>query len=240
MRNMKKFLALVLAMMMMLSVAVFNTSAAEEEADYTNAALFLNSLAVMQGSTDGDLMLDAGVERYQAALFFARCLTGKTETEIWNGTPASAYFTDVTMYGTAIDYAYGMGVVKGRGGNTFGATDKIIYQDMIVMAVRALGYETENMSYPWGHIIAAEKLDLLEDIDNVNYKAVMTRGEVAQLLENTLKAQIARIDPVSKAPLYVDDTNSLGATITEVATNTLLNKAGFVDSEAVNVTFVES
>nr|MBQ5811864.1 S-layer homology domain-containing protein [Clostridia bacterium] len=152
MRNMKKFLALVLAMMMMLSVAVFNTSAAEE-ADYTDAALFLNSLAVMQGSTDGDLMLDAGVERYQAALFFARCLTGKTETEIWNGTPASAYFTDVTMYGTAIDYAYGMGVVKGRGGNIFGATDKIIYQDMIVMAVRALGYETENMSYPWGHII---------------------------------------------------------------------------------------
>ena len=47
MRNLKKFLALVLAMMMMLSVAVISTSAADDDADYTEAAQRLAALQVM-------------------------------------------------------------------------------------------------------------------------------------------------------------------------------------------------
>ena len=39
---------------------------------------------------------------------------------------------------------------------------------MLVMAVRALGYEVEGMNYPYGYILAADKLELTENIENVN------------------------------------------------------------------------
>ena len=147
MRNLKKFLALVLATMMLLSVAVISTSAAEK-GDYLDAAQHLAALQVMKGNENGDLMLENGVTRYQAALFFVQALTGETETTVWNADKKSAYFTDVPEYGTAIDHAYGIGLILGRGNGVYGYNDAITYQDMLVMAVRALGYETEDMSYP--------------------------------------------------------------------------------------------
>ncbi|MBQ4150733.1 MAG: hypothetical protein IJC81_02890, partial [Clostridia bacterium] len=91
MRNLKKFLALVLAMMMMLSVAVISTSAADDDADYTEAAQRLAALQVMKGNENGDLMLGNGVTRYQAALFFVQALTGETDVAVWNAEKKSAH-----------------------------------------------------------------------------------------------------------------------------------------------------
>ncbi len=201
MRNLKKFLALVLATMMLLSVAVISTSAAGE-ADYTDAANHLAALQVMKGNENGDLMLGNGVTRYQAALFFVQALTGETDVAVWNADKKSANFTDVVEYGTAIDHANGIGIVKGRGNGVFGYNDAIIYQDMLVMAVRALGYETEDMSYPYGYILAAQKLGLTENVDLVNYKAALTRGETAQIIWDMLGTEIAAVDPLTDKVLY--------------------------------------
>ena len=231
MRNMKKFLALVLAMMMMLSAAVITTSAAGE-ADYTDAALQLNALKVMQGDLEGNLMLDADVTRYQTALFFVRALTGKTGTDIWNAEKTSANFADVQEYGTAIDYAYGVGVVRGRGNGVFGFNDKILYKDMIVMAIRALGYETADMSYPYGHILAAQKLDLLEGIDNVNYESALKRGETAQLIWNMLGTEVAVVDPLTDKVIYPGDT-SLTGSISEEFKEELANRKTLLEESGL-------
>lgn len=201
MRNLKKFLALVLATMMLLSVAVISTSAADD-ADYTEAANRLAALQVMKGNEKGELMLENGVTRYQAALFFVYALTGETEVAVWNADKKSANFTDVVEYGTAIDYANGIGIVKGRGNGVFGYNDAISYQDMLVMAVRALGYETEDMSYPYGYILAAQKLGLTENVDLVNYKAALTRGETAQVIWDMLNTQVAVVDPLTDKVYY--------------------------------------
>ncbi len=215
MRNLKKFLALVLATMMLLSVAVISTSAADE-ADYTDAAQHLAALQVMKGNENGDLMLDNGVTRYQAALFFVQALTGKTDVAIWNADKKSAHFSDVPEYGTAIDHAYGINLIKGRGNGVYGYNDPILYQDMLVMAVRALGYETEDMSYPYGHILAAQKLGLTDDVAQVNYKAALTRGETAQIIWNMLGTEIAVVDALTDKILYPGDT---GLTDAILATN---------------------
>ncbi len=201
MRNLKKFLALVLATMMLLSVAVISTSAADK-ADYTDAANHLAALQVMKGDENGNLMLENGVTRYQAALFFVQTLTGETDTAVWNADKKSANFSDVVDYGTAIDYANGIGIVKGRGNGVFGYNDAITYQDMLVMAVRALGYETEDMSYPYGYILAAQKLGLTDNVDLVNYKAALTRGETAQIIWDMLGTQVAVVDPLTDKVYY--------------------------------------
>ncbi len=235
MRSMKKIVALLMVAMMLFALVCV---ASAEEVDYTDAAQRLSTINIMKGDTSGNLMLDAGVTRYQAALFFVQALTGETAVEKWNEDKQSTVFTDVPEYGTAIDYANGIGLIRGRGEGIYGYNDPIIYQDMLVLAVRALGYETADMTYPYGYVIAAEKLGLTENIasDVTNTKA-LTRGETAQIIWDMLNTQIAAVDPITEKVLYPNEVGA-GDVIFGTLENyvppvrtTLLEKAGF--SQAV-------
>ena len=233
MRNFKKFLALVMATLMILSAAVITTGAADSKADYTEAAQHLVAIKVMKGDEKGNLMLDNGVTRYQAALFFAQATSGETAVETWNAEKKSGVFTDVKDYGTAIDYAYTKGIIAGRGNGIFDPDGAIIYQDMLVMAVRALGYETKDMAYPYGYILAAQKLDLDADVENVNFKAALTRGETSQIIWNMLNTEIAVEDPLSGKILYPGD-KGMAETLLgkgEIERTTMLVDAGFASDE---------
>lgn len=244
MRNFKKFLALVMATLMILSAAVITTGAATAKTDYTEAAKHLVALKIMKGDEKGNLMLENGVTRYQAALFFAQALSGETSVDVWNATKTSVHFTDVKSYGTAIDYAYSRGIIAGRGNGIFGPDDQITYQDMLVMAVRALGYETENMSYPYGYILAAQKLGLTDNIDNVNFTAPLTRGETAQLIWDTLNTEIAVEDPFSGKILYPGEIGMTESLLDggSIKRTTLLVEVGYASGEFEGwiVEFVEA
>ena len=240
MRNLKKFLALVLAMLMICSVAMVSTSAAEADvADYKYAATQLQGLTIMKGDENGNLMLENGVTRWQAALFFVQALTGKTDAAVWNAEKTSAIFSDVPEYGTAIDYAYGIKLILGRGNGVYGYADPITYQDMLVMAVRALGYETADMSYPYGYILAAQKLGLTETIEDnqMDFKAKLNRGETAQIIWNMLGTDMAVTDPLNNDKiLYPDDLSTLDTirgneTPTIPARESLMQKAGYTSGE---------
>ena len=199
MRNFKKFLSLVLACMMLLSATAFTVGAKED--DYTEAVNNLVAIGLLKGDGNGNLMLDKSVTRYQAALFFVQAITGKTDPAVWNADK-SAIFSDVPEYGTAIDYLAGLGLIKGRGNGIYGYNDPVTYQDMLTIAVRALGYETKDTVYPFGHIATAQKLGLTDNISSVNFKAEMTRGETAQLIWDFLDTEIAITDPISGEIVY--------------------------------------
>ncbi|MBQ4599289.1 MAG: S-layer homology domain-containing protein [Clostridia bacterium] len=252
MRNLKKFLALVLAMLMVFSMAVISTGAATKDADYTDAAHHLAALKILKGDEKGNLNLDNGVTRWQAALFFVQALTGKTDASTWNADK-SAYFTDVPEYGTAIDYAYGINLIVGRGNGVYGYADAITYQDMLVMAVRALGYETEDMVYPSGYTIAAQKLGLTDNIDvTVNFKDTLTRGETAQIIWDMLQTEVAYTDLLTGNIVYPSETGALEMILNAskgddeakivIERTTLLEESGFADGEIVGtiVEFIEA
>lgn len=233
MRNFKKFLALVMATLMILSAAVITTGAAADKGDYSKAAQHLVALKIMKGDEKGNLMLENGVTRYQAALFFAQAVSGETAVETWNATKTSTIFTDVKDYGTAIDYTHAKGIIAGRGNGIFGPDDAITYQDMLVMAVRALGYETEDMTYPYGYILAAQKLKLTDNIDNVNFKAPLTRGETAQLIWDMLNTEIAVEDPFSGKILYPGEKGMTESLLDSgrIERTTLLVEVGYASGE---------
>ncbi|MBR5011718.1 MAG: S-layer homology domain-containing protein, partial [Clostridia bacterium] len=113
MRNFKRFLSLMMAVLMVFSMLVFNVGAADNT-DYTDAAHNLAAIGIMKGDENGNLMLNENVTRYQAALFFVQAITGKTDPAVWNAEK-SAIFSDVPEYGTAIDYLAGLGYIVGRG-----------------------------------------------------------------------------------------------------------------------------
>ena len=57
MRNLRKFLALVLATLMLAGSVVVTTGAAKSGADYTDAAHHLAALGILKGDENGNLML---------------------------------------------------------------------------------------------------------------------------------------------------------------------------------------
>jgi len=236
MRNFKRFLSLTLAVLMFCSMLVFTSGATEAAADYTDAAHHLAAIGILKGDENGNLMLDKHVNRYQAALFFVQAITGKTDPSVWNADK-SAFFSDVPEYGTAIDYLAGLKFIIGRGDGTYGYHDNITYQDMLVLAVRALGYETENMSYPYGYILEAQKLGLTKNIESVNYKAYLTRGETAQLIWDMLGTELAFIDPLTGAIVYPgkEDESAYGLMVGpgKIERETYLEKAGFAGGKLV-------
>lgn len=185
MRNLRKFLALLLAVMMVATSAVI--ASAEEATDYTEAAEVLVSTGVLKGYTDGDLHLEDDVQRYQMALFIARMMTGDVNDTLWSNINTTS-FTDIgklSQYVGAISFVTGEGVIKGRSETIFDPYAQITYQEAVTMLVRALGYQ--NLSYPYGFIQAANKIGLTSGIEGVEWSEPLTRGEVAQLLYNTIK-----------------------------------------------------
>lgn len=66
-----------MAMLMVVGMSVISTGAADTAADYTEAAQQLGAIGIMKGDENGNLMLDQGVTRYQAALFFVQSITGQ-------------------------------------------------------------------------------------------------------------------------------------------------------------------
>lgn len=192
-----KITAIALAVVMMLAMLIsasgleiFIIASSDEYKDYTTSAEYLETISVLKGYDDGQLHLEEPILRYQAALFFARIVTGVTDESAW-GTGASATFTDVPQYGPIMDLIASMNIIRGYGDGRFGYDSKIMYQDMCAMLVRVLGYETDEMvkTYPMSYILKVEKLGLgLKNIKGTDY---VNRGQTAQMVYNALTTEIA-------------------------------------------------
>lgn len=202
MRNFKKFLALVLATMMvlggMVTVSAAEETAAAESVDYDAiyqaSAEDLNALDILKG--DGiDFALQNGVTRWQMALFVARIMTGETNDLYWSKvTDNTTPFDDVTNYFGAISYVSENGIVTGKGwiagvgDNCFDPNGEIKVEEALTMAVRALGYK--QLQYPQGFMTVAEDLGLTDGLEDLAIGTALTRGQMVQILKNMLYVKV--------------------------------------------------
>ncbi|MBR5489915.1 MAG: S-layer homology domain-containing protein, partial [Oscillospiraceae bacterium] len=147
---MKKLIALIIALCLLLSLGL-SVCAADSEAEL--AAKRLYSLGLMNGVgtlPDGsiDFGLDASLTREQAAIMLLRLLGKEAE-----GTDLSMPFKDVSPWARQdVAYAYRLGLVKGTGDHTFGGRDAVSPAMYISFVLRALGYSSESdfvWSSPW-------------------------------------------------------------------------------------------
>ncbi len=190
MRNFKKFLALVLATLMVISAAA-TVSAYSDVADDNTYAAAINALTeykIVNGTnTELDTFSpDDDVVRYQMALMMARAL----EPKVTDWQEGLAVFTDVNEWYGAIAYAYTKGIVTGIGGGQFAPKMGIKYQDALIMAVRALGYEFSVTCDPYwidAYKIASE-IGLTKNVKVTEPSKTLTRAETAQVIYNMLKA----------------------------------------------------
>lgn len=188
MRNFKKFLALVLAMLMVVSAAatVSAFSDVAEDNQYNAAIADLVEKGIVNGVGDDKFNPDGAVERYQMALMMARALDPDKTNEEW--AEGMSIFTDVTEWYGAINYAYMNGIVTGIGNLQFAPHAGIRYQDALIMALRALGYTVDVSGDPYwlAAYNQAAKIGLTKNVAVNKGDKTLTRAETAQVIYNML------------------------------------------------------
>lgn len=194
MRNLKRFLAMTLTMLMVVGCFVLTSSAKfEDVTDFQSEITILSDLGVIKGKADGTFGFDEAVTRRQEALFIARASTGKVNDTVWTSTVNNSQFTDLDAtndYYGAISYCANLGIIKGRTSTAFYPNDNIIFQEAVAMVVRALGYGSATMDagYPYTYYDKAVSLGLDKGIEDVALTDVVSRGVAAKLLYNALFA----------------------------------------------------
>ena len=194
---MKKILSLILAGMLLTAPCIVeaqNFADVPTGTEVEEAVELLTALNVAKGVSDTEFDIDGEVTRQQMAAFMYRIMkAGKSVVDGENTTS----FTDLVdpYYNFMISWASAQGVIKGRTANTFDPTGNIILQDAYTMAVRALGYDKGNLTYPIGYISLAEDLGLNENLPaSLKYTDVLTRGDVAIILANMFYAETADVE----------------------------------------------
>lgn len=196
---MKKFLSLVVAALLTLSVATSATAAKFTDVDVKNEALtdaveLLVALGVTKGTTDTTFGTDENVTRQQMAAFIYRMMKAGKSVEGGTNTTSFTDLDDSTFY-FMVSWANSQGIIKGRSATTFDPKGGISLQDAYTMIVRALGYDDGTLAYPVSYISLAEDLGLDEDLPaTLNYTDTLTRGNLAIILANMFYAETAEVE----------------------------------------------
>ena len=198
MRNLKKILALVLALVMSLSLmATAGASSFSDVSDsnpYSTAIDVLDALKVFIGYEDGSFKPDGELTRAEAAVLVYRVATGDVEGKYFDNYTymANSKFEDLDNgYSWAkgfINYCQNAGIVVGTSATTFAPGDKVTGYQLMVMVLRTLGYgKAGEFSNPatWELESASrcEQLGMLKNIANTgDFGAPAKRDMVAEIL----------------------------------------------------------
>ena len=192
MRNLKKILSLVLAMMMVLSLMVTAsaTTFADDEdidANYKEAVEVLTGLKVINGVGDEFLPKDY-LNREAAAKIVAYVKLGgdvdATIAEALNNP-----FSDVKGWSTnVIKYCYSEGIVDGVGDGKFLPKDYLTGYAFAKMLLVAAGIDGEYTGSNWKLNIAtaAKNAKLLVGLENVALSGKLTREQACQMAFNAM------------------------------------------------------
>ena len=197
MRNLKKILALVLSLMMVLSVMV-TASATDfaDDADITNkeAVEVMSALGILKGA-DGKFVPNGTLERAQAAKIIAYIKLG-ADTEDLLATLTTNKFADVTG-GWAMPYiAYcsNEGIIDGykNADNewNFGPKGTLQGYAFAKMVLNALGIEGDYTGSNWTLEVAKNLTNtkgLKAGLANIKLSENITREQAAQLAFNAMK-----------------------------------------------------
>ena len=196
MRNLKKILALVLALIMSLSLmATAGAGSFQDVTDdnpYKTAIDILDELKVFQGFEDGTFKPTDTLNRAQAAVLVYRIATGDVENKYLDNYTymQQSKFTDLDGYNWAkgyINYCQNAGIVVGTSSTTFDPGAKVTGYQLLVMLLRTLGYgKAGEFADPKGWELQtatiAEREGITENVTTGDFGAPAPRQMVAEIL----------------------------------------------------------
>ena len=197
MRNLKKILALVLALVMSLSLMATAGASSFPDVDaenpYATAIEVLDELKVFQGyKEDGTFRPTETLNRAQAAVLVYRIATGDVEDKYLDNYTymQQSKFTDLDGYNWAkgyINYCQNAGIVVGTSSTTFDPGAKVTGYQLLVMLLRTLGYgKAGEFADPKGWELQtaaiAEREGITKNVTAGDFGAPAPRQMVAEIL----------------------------------------------------------
>ena len=198
MSNLKKILAIVLAVTMVMALGI-TAGAADAFPDvkagdpHARAINLLASLEVLKGFEDGTYQPDGTYTREQFAKILYVLMHGKDDNAaMYTGTSP---FPDVEADRWSAGYitwAKNSNIINGREDGLFWPTDIVTYAEAAKMFVIAMGYDSTVYTFPYGFIDKAQTLKLFDDIAGMTANGPAKRGTIAQMAFNCLFAEAPR------------------------------------------------
>ncbi len=207
MRNLKKILALVLALVMSFSLMATANAFTDDEKitdTYETAVTVLSGLKVFQGYDDGSFLPQGSITRAEVAAIIYRIVTGDV-----NDTQVGIYadynkFDDVkstSWYAGYVNFCANAEYIKGYDAKTFGPNDPVTGYQALAMILRALGYDKngEFTGSNWQVQTAAvgENRGITKNITAGTLGVAATREVVAEILFRAIL-----VDTVNYTPAF--------------------------------------
>ena len=201
---MKKFLSLVLALVMTMSLVTVSAGAKDFTDDssitYKEAVDVISALGVVDGYSGGDFRPDDVLTRGAAAKIICNLILGPTTASALSA--GTAPFKDVPVTNTFagyITYCSQQGIISGYADGTFRPTGTLSGNAFMKMLLGALGYDSSIEGYTganWTVSVIKQAVGIGLDDGNdefVGSKAV-TRQEAALYAYNMLQATMVEYD----------------------------------------------
>ena len=216
---MKKFLSLVLALAMTLSLVTISAGAKDfTDSDelsgvvYEEAVNVMSEMEIIDGYADGDFRPQGTLTRGAAAKIIACMMLGKTTAEAL-GTQA-APFKDVPVGSTFagyIAYCVEAGLIDGYADGTFRPSGTLTGFAFLKMLLTALGYDSSIEGYTgtnWTVNVAsrATQIGLTDGNDEFVGTRAATREEACLYAVNTLKATLVEYENKGQEIVVSDGT----------------------------------
>ena len=242
MKNLKKVLALVLAVVMIMgTVAVASAKDYKDVKstdNYAEAIDVLSNLNILDGFGDGKFQPEGKLTRAQAAKLIAVVNNAKTTGVIKSGEEISALYENTQNYFVdcndswarpLINYCRIMGLADGMTATTYAPERYLTGVQWLKLMLTTLGFETPKEGYigtGWDVNVLnrANEIGLTDGLP-ATWKGIenVTRGEAAQILYNALTAYLVEYGQMIKS--YKEPTDK-----------THPWNASFVSNEQVNKT----
>ena len=202
---MKKFLSLVLALVMTMSLVTVSAGAKDFADDskitYKEAVDVMSAAKVIDGYTDGSFNPTATLTRGAAAKIICNLILGPTTASalVADAAPYSDVPTSHTFAGY-IAYCQKEGIISGYADGTFRPANTLTGYAFMKMLLGALGYDAEVEQYTganWSINVAKRALNIGLDDDLVgdfNGIKAVNREEACLYALNTLTADMVEYD----------------------------------------------
>ena len=226
MKNLKKVLALVLAVVMIMSVVTVASAKTYKDADkeayktYADAIDALSSLKILDGFEDGEFKADRTFNRAQAAKIVAIVHNAATNGKIKDQTAISALYSNAqnpfvdcnTSWALPyINYCRITGLADGMTATTYAPKRELTGVQWLKLMLTTLNFDTAKEGYTgtgWDVNVLnrANEVGLTAGLAD-DWKAIapIKRGEAAQILYNALTKYLVEYGQKVKNN-YVNDT----------------------------------
>ena len=201
---MKKFLSLVLALVMTMSLVTISAGAKDfddnGDIDYKEAVDVISALGIVDGYSDGSFRPDGSLTRGAAAKIICNLILGPTTASALSASTAP--FKDVPTTNTFagyITYCAQQGIIGGYGDGTFRPSGTLTGNAFMKMLLGALGYDSSIEHYTGSNwqvsvIKQASGIGLDDGNDDFVGSRTVTRQEACLYAFNMLQATMVEYD----------------------------------------------